>query len=281
MPTRPELTMRERHVRNAAMVGAQDIIVAAYPASGAALLGNILMELGHTFIDPHFDELDEQGRIRVPSDEELRSHRDRIAANSLSGSVGGRRFFKNHLDPTYFTDAPLTAVVLLVRDPRDALHSSFRFFQEFAPTLLSYLTIEKASFLEYLDGLGDEGEPPLTVEGWVEFYRAWTEVAERLPCSAVVRFEELKTTPVAAVVRLLDALGSTADPAAVEHAVERSSFERMRAHEEKVAGANQPMIMRSGRVDEWREWYGDGELSDRFRVPRMIEMAARFGYEIQ
>jgi hypothetical protein len=40
------------------------------------------------------------------------------------------------------------------------------------------------------------------------------------------------------------------------------------------------MIMRRGQIDEWREWFGDNELSNRFRAPRMIEMAARFGYKI-
>lgn len=277
------MTMRERHMRNATMLGAQDIIVAAYPASGAALLGNILMELGHSFVDPHFDEIHEDGQIHVPSDERLRSHRSRIAGNTTTGPVGGRRFFKNHLDPGCFKDVPLAAAVLLVRDPRDALYSSYRFFQGFAHTLLSYLTIEKASFLEYLDEMGAEGEPPVTIDGWVDFYRAWTEAADRLPRSVVVHFEELKTSPVDAMVRLLEALDLNADRTAIEQAVERSSFDRMRAHEEEVVGdtgGNPHMIMRRGQIDEWREWFGDNELSNRFRAPRMIEMAARFGYKI-
>ncbi|ANZ39677.1 hypothetical protein BBK82_30175 [Lentzea guizhouensis] len=269
--------MRERHVRNAARLGAQDVVVAAYSGSGAALLSNILVELGHTFIDPYLDEIGEDGRLRGPSDEELRRYRDRIAHTTGSG---GRRFFKNHLPPDHFPDIATQTVVLLVRDPRDALHSSYRFFQGFADTLLSYLTIDDVSFLEFLDDKGAVGEPPVTIDGWVDFYRAWAEAAQRTSCSAVVRFEELKTSPVAAVTRLLETLGLDTGRAAVERAVERSSFEKMRAHEEKVAGGSTAMIMRRGQVDEWREWFGDNELSDRFRAPHMIETAARFGYRI-
>ncbi|HUQ60614.1 sulfotransferase domain-containing protein [Lentzea sp.] len=277
------MTMRERHLRNAAMLNAQDVIVAAYPASGAALLGNVLMELGHSFVDPHLDEIQEDGRLREPGDEELRRYRSRIAGKSTPGQVGGRRFFKNHLHPDHFRNLATEAVVLLVRDPRDALYSSYRFFQGFAPTVLSYLAIDEVSFLEFLEEKGTVSEPAITVDGWVDFYRAWAERAERAPRSAVVRFEELKTSPADAMTRLLETLGLIADRAAVERAVERSSFERMRAHEEEVAGdtgENPPMIMRRGQVGEWREWFGDNELSDRFRVPHMIEAAARFGYRI-
>ncbi len=278
-----DMTMRERHLRNATMLTAQDIIVAAYPASGAALLGNILVELGHSFVDPHLDEIQEDGQVRGPSDEELRRYRSRIAASATAHQVGGRRFFKNHLHPDHFEDVAPESVVLLVRDPRDALHSSYRFLQGFAHTVFSYLAIDEVSFLEFLDDKGAVSEPPTTVDGWVDFYRAWTGLVERTPCSTVVRFEELKTSPVDTTTRLLEGLGLNADRTAVEQAVERSSFERMRAHEEEVArdtGENPPMIMRRGQVDEWREWFGEDELSDRFRVPSMIEMAARFGYRV-
>lgn len=271
------MTMRQRHLHNARMFGAHDVLVAAYPASGAALLGNVLTELGHSFVDPHLDEIGEDGQVRGPSDEELRRYRSRISG----GTNTGTRFFKNHLTPDHFEDTAPESVVLLVRDPRDALHSSYRFFQSFAPTVLSYLPVNDVSFLEFIDGKGEVSEPPITVDGWVDFYCAWTDAARRAPRSAVVHFEELKTDPTAAMTRLLQALGLSADTAAVERAVERSSFERMRAHEETVAGEDAPMIMRRGQVDEWREWFGENELSNRFRVPQMIEMAARFGYRIR
>ncbi|MFD4668214.1 sulfotransferase domain-containing protein [Lentzea sp. NPDC058450] len=273
------MTMRERHLRNARLVVAEDVLVAAYPASGAALLGNVLRELGHTFVDPHVDEIGPDGLPHEPADEKTRHYRSRTTG-APTGPAGGRRFFKNHLPPEHFADTTPDTVVLLVRDPRDALHSSYRFFQGFAPTLLSYLDIGEVSFLEFLDGKGEVGEPPITVDGWVGFHRAWLEAAHFAPRSAVVRFEDLKTRPAEAVTELMRALGLDTERAAVERAVERSSFTRMRAREEQVAGEDAPMIMRRGQVDEWREWFGDDELSDRFRAPHLVETAARFGYRI-
>ncbi|MGI5499622.1 sulfotransferase domain-containing protein [Lentzea sp. CA-135723] len=273
------MTMRERHLRNAGLVVADDVIVAAYPASGAALLGNVLRELGHTFVDPHVDEIGPDGLPHAPADEKTRHYRSRTTGPSTA-VPGARRFFKNHLSPEYFTDIAPETVVLLVRDPRDALHSSYRFFQGFAPTLLSYLAIDDVSFPEFLDGKGEVGEPPITVDGWVDFHRAWLDAADRAPRSAVVRFEELKTRPADAMTRLLRTLGLDADEQSVARAVERSSFAAMRAREQEVAGENAPMIMRRGQVDEWREWFGRDALSDRFRVPHLVETAARLGYRI-
>ncbi|QKV97189.1 sulfotransferase domain-containing protein [Streptomyces sp. NA02950] len=281
------------HKENVRMLGEQDVVVAAYPGSGNALLGNILMELGFAHLDPYTERVAESGDAQVIT--ETVDYRRRLSAvdahdrrtNSVRPKAGELRFCKNHLPPQDFTDVPLAGAVLLVRDPRDAIHSSYHWFRSFVSMWLPGSDKGKGAFEEFLDGLGINDEPP--IQGWVDLYRSWHDALPGLRRSAVVRFEDLKADPTAVTLRLLSAFGLTRSPEAVARAVERSDYVRMRAHEDRVAAQGvqdrgsagcPPRIMRRGKVGEWREWYGDETLAARFRHPELVTVASRFGYQL-
>ncbi|MEU7433796.1 sulfotransferase domain-containing protein [Streptomyces sioyaensis] len=280
----------ELHRRNAARLGARDVVVAGYPGSGAALVGNVLTELGFAYVDPYTEVVGEDGTSQVIEDR--LAYRSRLSATAAGdrntgggkgGTDDGPRFFKNHLYPDHFDHGRLAGAVLLVRDPRDAVHSSYQWFRGFAAHWQLAGVKREGTFAEFLDGRGVNDEPP--VAGWAGFYSAWTAALPRFHRSAVIRFEDLKADPEAATSGLLEVFGAPRTPAAIEQAVRRSRYENMRAHEERVSAAagavgDQPRIMRRGMVGEWREWYGDESVAARFQTPRLLETAATFGYQL-
>ncbi len=277
----------ELHRLNIRRTRARDVVIAAYPGSGSSLISNILTELGFAHVDPYSEVLSTDGTATVIPD--LLPYRSRLAAAAAADAVGradrpGIRFVKSHQAPHHFGNAPFGGAVLLVRDPRDAIYSSYRFYRNFARFWWPGTDKAQGTFVEYLDGHGVNHEPP--IQSWVDFYRAWHATLPTLSRDAIVRFEDLKTDPVAAVAALLRSFDVPRPDASISGAVERSSFENMRAHEEKIvagtapAAADQPMIMRRGRVDEWREWIGDPVLADRFRAAELVDVARVFGYRL-
>lgn len=278
------------HQRNVARLGDRDVVIAAYPGSGASLISNILIELGFVHMDCYTEVLDEDGRSSVLEDQV--SYRSRLSATATldqgEWSTGAPpadriRFFKNHLYPEFSRPEKLGGAILLVRDPRDAVHSSYQYFHAFSDHWL-LRPKGQGTFTEYLDGLGINEEPP--IEGWSGFYRAWADALTGFRRSAIIRFEDLKSEPDSTVARLLEAFGIERSPESIARATWTSRYDNMRAHEVKVlqgAGASvadEPLIMRRGKVGEWREWYGSPELATRFQEPRLVETAARFGYRL-
>jgi hypothetical protein len=278
----------ELHRINIQRTGPHDVLIAAYPGSGSALLGNILTELGFAHLDPYSEVLDTDGTSTVIPD--LVPYRSRLAATAASdaaehpGQESPIRFVKNHLLPRHFGTVAFGGAILLVRDPRDAVHSSYRWFRGFSPIWQPEGGRGQGTFAEFLDGLGVNDEAP--IQGWADFYRDWQAVLPTLARGAIVRFEDLKATPVAVLDRLLRELGVPRPASSIGRAVERSSYENMRAHEERIVGtagndaAAAPMIMRRGKVNEWREWFGDPALAAPFQLPELVELAAGFGYHL-
>jgi len=278
----------ERHRFNIKRARVRDVMIAAYPGSGSALISNILTELGFAHLDPYSEVLDADGTAAVIPD--MVPYRSRLAATAAADAAGhtggsGIRFVKNHQAPRHLAGVPFGGAVLLVRDPRDAIYSSYRYFRGFSRFWWPDSDKGQGTFGEYLDGLGVNDEPP--IEGWVDFYRAWHATLPTLPRHAILRFEDLKTDPVAVVATLLRSFGVPKPEASINRAVERSSFEHMRAHEERIvagqadaSAAGQSMLMRRGKVNEWREWFDDSALAARFLGPDLVEVASLFGYRL-
>ena len=263
---------RDHHAANVARLQPTDIVVYSYPGSGAALLGNLLQESGLAYFDPYTESLD-AGRTIV-SAEARRTYRKRLAATAQVDHAGprdvsqNRLWVKTHCGPDVFPVVP-TAVVVLVRDPRDAVRSSYEFRRRFGRDR------ETRSFEEFLQhGLDDAP----SAAGWARLHEEWLSCA---PGGAiVVRFEDLKgDMPVTFADLVRRALSVELERHTVARACERSSFLSMRAHEDAVAGDDR-RVMRRGQVDEWREWWSL-ERAPTFLTPQVTTMAERLGYRIE
>ncbi|MFF2546241.1 sulfotransferase domain-containing protein [Kitasatospora sp. NPDC058063] len=272
MSTTPTFDPMDLHTRNLARLGPRSVVVAGYPGSGAALVGNILTEAGIGYLDPYTEVLHTDRQVTAAP--ERLDYRSRLAAAHRLDRASGRevdcgqpQFVKTHLYPEAFAGLRPAGVVLLVRDPRDAVHSYYRWRLGFSENG------EHGSFTEFLRRPARSGlVPPLD---WAHFNLSW---AEHGLDARMLRFEELKTDPIAVMRRLLADFGVDPEPAVLARAVERSSFEAMRRHEDDVADSG-ARIMRSGLVGEWRTWY-EGELAACFADERVRRAGARFGYVI-
>lgn len=267
----PSFDPLAQHAANASQLLPTDIVVYGYPGSGASLLGNLLLESGLGYLDPYTETL--ESRASVASSEARRSYRTRLSASAHVDGGGPRNvsrdrlWVKTHEGPEAFPVVP-TTVVILVRDPRDAVRSYYEFRRTFGK---ERETRPFALFLRH----GPDGSPAAT--DWARFHEAWFGLASAKLVS--VRFEDLKADMPAAFIELVRRTTSVElDPDMVARACARSSFSSMRAHEDAVADDDR-RLMRRGLVDEWREWWS-AEYASTFLTPEVTAGADRFGYRI-
>jgi hypothetical protein len=283
------------HQRNARLLGARDVVVAGDPGAGNALVGNIALELGLDYLDPYTEVVVQDGSS-LPTDNRM-SYRQRMAATAARDDAvtegaahrraSRRRFVKTHLYPDLFEGVGLCGAMLLVRDPRDTIYSGYKWFRGFSESWWQNVsdTKGKSTFIDYLDGhrIGDGRTP---ISGWTAFYDAWLNAAHTLDRFTVVRFEDLKTNPVGTVTAMLASFGLTPPVHEIRRAIELSSFDAMRSHEDKVSQADgdartkDARIMRRGKVGEWQEWIGEPGVAEQFEDPELVATAARFGYDL-
>ncbi|GAA3078116.1 hypothetical protein GCM10020000_74770 [Streptomyces olivoverticillatus] len=242
------------HRRNAARLGARDIVIAAYPGSGAALIGNILIELGFDYIDPYSEVVAEGGQAQVIEDH--LAYRSRLAATAAGdrSTAAGKTGDEPGSEPRFFsktTSTPLTSTppawaarccwcaIPAMRCTPPTSGSVVSHGCGWARTPRARAASHSSSL-----GTGINGEPP--VADWYGLYDAWLDALGHFARSAVVRFEDLKADPEATTARLLDALGAPRTPDRLERAARRSSYEHMRAHEEQATTT--PHHQRGGRA---------------------------------
>jgi hypothetical protein len=266
----------ELHYRNMRLMTGEDIVMPSLGGSGASLLGNIVLELGLHYVDLTKETLLLDGSSRAPTDPITRRIRgDRFAGGDdyLSGCT--RRFMKTHLPAEEFIGYPMGGLWMLVRDPRDALYSWYRYHRGFATQDWERVP---DSFEEFLRAPFFTGEPP--VAGWTSFYSGWCERAKSCPHVRLLRFEDLKACPLKTIRDALGALDLRPPNKEIQCAVKRSSFQTMRGREDAVAPpGNDARVMRSGQANEWREWMTP-RLASYFSGDAFGDVARGFGYDI-
>jgi hypothetical protein len=264
------------HYRNMRLMTGDDIVMPSLGGSGASLLGNIVLELGLHYVDLTKETLLPDGSSRAPTDlitRRIRPGTSSDGARCLQGCT--RRFMKTHLPAEEFIGCPIGGVWMLIRDPRDALYSWYRYHRGFAEQDWEQVP---DSFDEFLRLPFFTGEPP--VAGWTSFYSGWYERAKSCPHVRILRFEDLKSRPLKT---MRDALGEVdlhlADKV-IERAVQRSSFEAMRGHEDAVAPpGSEARVMRSGKTEGWRDWMTP-RLASYFSGDGFADVARAFGYDV-
>lgn len=269
----------ERNYENMRWIGERDVIMPSLGGAGSSLVGNLLLELGLDYIDLGREVLLPDGssvaptdsvsrRLRPPAEAVLRRRADPHAA----------RFMKTHLPAEEFASYRFRGVWVLVRDPRDALYSWYRYHRDFGEA--EWERVE-GSFENFLRAPFFTGSPP--ADGWASFYEGWLQRAGRCSHMKLLRFEDLKRDPLTTISRALTGLDLNFDPEALRRAIERSSYDSMRAREDVVAGddAKRPRarILRSGTVEEWRTWMTP-RLAEYFSGVALSAVAQRLGYDL-
>jgi hypothetical protein len=268
------------HYENMRQLGDRDIVIPSIGGAGSSLLGNILLEMDLNYVDPAKEVLLPDGSSIPPTDVITRRIRTTGARATGERRQAGRlwpRFAKTHLPAGEFNGCVLGGVWILVRDPRDALYSWYQYHLGFAE-----MEWEKVpdSFEAFLRQPFFAGPPP--IDNWSSFYEAWTERASECQTSTVIRFEDLKRAPFETMRTALRDSSVLVSDAVLCRAVERSTFEAMRAHEDRVTETEQggqARVMRSGKVGGWTEWMTPS-LAEYFASDHVRSVAQRFGYAL-
>jgi len=281
-PRRADARVSDLYRRNLAQLGKHDIVVATHGGSGQSLIGNILAELGLNYVDAYTEELHTDGRA-VTVDKHT-SYRRHLASqhDKDEGIEPDRlwpRFVKTHHPPSVFAEATIGGVWILVRDPRDAIYAAYQWHAGFAE---EEWDLVPDTFEAFLRGPGDFSRSQ--ADDWAAFYTAWAQRAQSCDHADVLRFEDLKTRPIEVVTAALGRLDVEIDEADVARAVQASSFEKMRAHEDRVAQeadrtAAAPRVIREGKTDGWRDWMTP-DLAAFFAVEELRLTAREYGYDL-
>ncbi|WP_143832875.1 MULTISPECIES: sulfotransferase domain-containing protein [Nocardiopsis] len=117
------------------------------------------------------------------------------------------------------------------------------------------------------------------IEDWARFYnQSERSIEERQVPRALTRFEDLKSNPVPTVADALARSDLHPPRHLIEEAVRGSTFDAMRAHEDRKASGT-GRVMRQGRVGGWAEWI-TSELATHFAKEPIVSTARRYGYDL-
>ncbi len=234
--------------------GEHDVVVATYDKSGTNWVMQIVHQvatLGHgTFRHIH----DVAPWPDGPGDDPGIVALD---VPTWHGTVTGQRPVKTHLPrpQTPLTDA--ARYVVVVRDPKDVVVSSYHFIRD---VLLGPLMPRPGTWVDLFiseQGLRPSlGSWPVHIDGW------WRE--RHRPNVLVLRYEELAADLAGGIGRVAELMGVGLDPDAAERIRAHSTFDAMRAVADRFSlGPFSPLGAPGGRMIRRGAVGASGELLTR------------------
>lgn len=179
-------------------------------------------------------------------------------------------------------------VILLVRQPQDVVVSEYFNWKHRMKPDKMYLNDfpprgEEVSLFEFT-------MRPCGLSRVLGFMNEWAQEIPKVESLLVVRYEDMRADPEAALHRIVGFLGAPDSGAAIEEAVEYASVENMRQMEQRAAsrwggGRLKPgdpsnpdsFKVRRARVGGYRDYYEAAELV-RLDARVEAELAPLFGY---
>ncbi len=262
--------------KNIQMLGKNDVLIASYPGAGSTWFASIFINLSIFYVEGYHEQLIDNHSLKTTVFENTRRQHLPILDQRDVHSPSYResfRIIKTHMPPTPFRDflnGTHSKVVLLVRDGRDTVLSYYHWLRAFE----NY----QSSLLEFLRDFGRRGAPL----DWANYYQTWLEA---LPSDSihVITFEKCRSDPSQEILKLLEFLCIERKMAEIEHAIESSSYSRMRKLESdeirnKGGEIGHGRIMRKGKVGGWVDEFGNIELETFQGIPN--ETLKSFGYYV-
>ena len=132
-------------------------------------------------------------------------------------------------------------IILLVRDPRDALVSRYHQHKH-----------EYSSYQDINDFILNSSE----LFSYIKDYNLWRQNSHKLGDLLVVRYEDMKANTQYELMKVLDFLKIEAEPETIADAVEYASFKNMRSIEAKGSSEVRAGVLRTSAIQ-------DGVITDQ------------------
>jgi hypothetical protein len=202
-----------------------DVFVATYYKSGT----NWMLQIGQQIADlgdskfSHIHDVVPWPEVGLSSD-----------LNDKSGvkSPTGLRVIKTHLNSDYVPYDSEAKYLVVIRDPKEVLISSYHFFCGILNVL------PNVDINGWFDVFSAQGS---LLENWIEHTAGFWAWRDR-PNVYVIGYEELKNNPVIEIKKIVQLLGVELDENQLEQVLERASFKYMKAHGEQFAPPRSPFL---------------------------------------
>jgi hypothetical protein len=167
--------------------------------------------------------------------------------------------------------------ILVVRDPRDVALSLANHLAVEIDAAIAFMADGTSSFFGSVNTVSHQLRQRLL--GWSAWHASWLEQSD-LPVH-LVRYEEMKADPVAALAAALAFAGQSVDRAKLAKAVDLARFDRLQAREAQSGFREAPVgrqFFRQGESGGWRRALGAA------RAARIVgdhgAMMERLGYDV-
>ncbi len=229
--------------QNISRLNYDDVAVVSYLGSGSSLLGSMLLSLNIDYVEGYQEEIipgQKQTVVKIPY---WRDNWAQLAHKYELYNLGDNtlRVMKAHYYPDSFKESKLNKAILLVRDARDAVISYYHWRKGFSD--------EMGSLHDFLARDGFYNKKPF--QDWADYARSWVEWGARHSLH-IVRYEDLKFSPVETLRSLLLFLGQARSNQEILESIKTSSFAALSNTERKTLKVSDaPQIFRKGQVGEW------------------------------
>ena len=179
-------------------------------------------------------------------------------------------------------------IIMLVRDPRDVAVSQFfqwKYRMKRRKKALNWYPPHNADVSLFDFVMNEDAGLPCIIR----FFNIWAQELPRTEDSIVVRYEDMRTDPAAALHRIFDFMGTPGTEAEIQDAVDFAAFENMKKLEEKNAfrssgarlvpgkkGDPNTYKVRRAKVGGYRDYFDDAQLA---QIEELVEttMTPLFG----
>jgi hypothetical protein len=181
-------------------------------------------------------------------------------------------------------------IIMLVRDPRDVAVSQFfqwKYRMKRRKKALNWYPPHDADISVFDFVMNEDAGLPCIIR----FFNIWAQELPKVAASIVIRYEDMRENPAAALHRIFDFLGTPGTAAEIQDAVDYAAYENMKKLEESNAfrasgarlvpgrkGNPDSYKVRRAKVGGYRDYFDDEQLT---RIETLVATTLRpdFGYQ--
>lgn len=268
------IRQRKRVFKRQVKLRAADLVVVSYPKSGRTWVAAMISHAYHQKYG-----ISERKIIRFDNFNRMNPEIPRIFFTHDSQKS------KPHVPLASLDDYRCKKVLLLVRDPRDVLISSyFHFTKRYLSK--KAVSVSRARYYDEMNGLFIYAMDRLPKV--INFLNNWSRNLDSVENALLIRYEDLRENPNAELTKIMSFIGGEFSSETIENAVSFGSFENLRARERGRFFESSRLHpgddwdpnsfkVRRGKVGAYREHFTDEQVK-RIEDVLADQLVADLGY---